>query len=66
MEELDIAQKVKVKCGVEGDVNMKFFDGMFNKNRKVMEIHGVIVDGDWIMIILRLKILSFHYLNIIL
>nr|GEV72417.1 RNA-directed DNA polymerase, eukaryota [Tanacetum cinerariifolium] len=45
---LEMVQKAKVKWAVEGDENSKFFHGMLNKKRSILNIQGVLVDGVWV------------------
>ncbi|GJX03209.1 RNA-directed DNA polymerase, eukaryota [Tanacetum coccineum] len=44
----EMAQKAKIKWAVEGDENSKFFHGMLNKKRNILNIRGVMVDGVWV------------------
>ncbi|GKA61956.1 hypothetical protein Tco_0761475 [Tanacetum coccineum] len=48
IESIELAQKAKLKCSIEGDENSNFFHGCINKKRNNMAICGVIVDGQWI------------------
>lgn len=45
---MDVAQKLKLKWGVEGDENSKFFHSMLKRKRRKMAINGLSVDGSWI------------------
>ncbi|GJX49836.1 putative RNA-directed DNA polymerase, eukaryota, reverse transcriptase zinc-binding domain protein [Tanacetum coccineum] len=47
-EGMDLAQKLKLKWGLEGDENSKFFHSMLNKKRRKEAINGVLEDGTWI------------------
>ncbi|GKB09320.1 RNA-directed DNA polymerase, eukaryota [Tanacetum coccineum] len=48
IDSLEMAQKAKIKWAVEGDENSKFFHGMLNKKRNILNIRGVMVDGVWV------------------
>ncbi|GJS67055.1 putative RNA-directed DNA polymerase, eukaryota, reverse transcriptase zinc-binding domain protein [Tanacetum coccineum] len=48
IDSLEMVQKAKVKWAVEGDENTKFFHGMLNKKRSILNIRGVLVDGVWV------------------
>nr|GEV73041.1 RNA-directed DNA polymerase, eukaryota, reverse transcriptase zinc-binding domain protein [Tanacetum cinerariifolium] len=45
---LDITQKAKVRWSIEGDTNSKYFQGIINRKRSQLAIHGVLVEGDWV------------------
>ncbi|GKC79679.1 RNA-directed DNA polymerase, eukaryota [Tanacetum coccineum] len=51
----DILQKAKIKWAIEGDENSKFFHGVVNKKRANLAIKGIMVDGDWVDILSRVK-----------
>ncbi|PWA97160.1 cytochrome P450 [Artemisia annua] len=44
-EGMDLAQKLKLKWGLEGDENSKFFHAMLKKKRRKATINGVLEDG---------------------
>ncbi|GJV54474.1 RNA-directed DNA polymerase, eukaryota [Tanacetum coccineum] len=44
----EMAQKAKVKWSIEGDENTSFFHGVLNKKRSILNIRGIMVDGNWI------------------
>ncbi|GKF15208.1 hypothetical protein Tco_0056670 [Tanacetum coccineum] len=44
----EMAQKAKVKWSIEGDKNTSFFHGVLNKKRSILNIRGIMVDGNWI------------------
>nr|GEV54230.1 RNA-directed DNA polymerase, eukaryota [Tanacetum cinerariifolium] len=46
---LDLTQKAKIRWAIKDDENSKFFHGIVNKKRSQLAIHGVLVDGDWII-----------------
>nr|GFA32857.1 RNA-directed DNA polymerase, eukaryota [Tanacetum cinerariifolium] len=48
LDSMEMAQKAKVKWAVEGDENYGSFHGMLNKNRSILNIRGVMVDGMWV------------------
>nr|GEU64493.1 RNA-directed DNA polymerase, eukaryota, reverse transcriptase zinc-binding domain protein [Tanacetum cinerariifolium] len=48
IDSLETVQKAKVKWVVEGDENSKFFHGMLNKKRSILNFQGVLVDGVWV------------------
>ena len=45
LEHVDLAQKAKVRWGVEGDENSGFFHGVINRKRRQSAIRGVMVEG---------------------
>ncbi|GJR16919.1 RNA-directed DNA polymerase, eukaryota [Tanacetum coccineum] len=45
--DMDVAQKAKIKWAVEGDENSRFFHGMLNRKRHQQSIWGVMADGVW-------------------
>ncbi|GJY38186.1 RNA-directed DNA polymerase, eukaryota [Tanacetum coccineum] len=45
---LEVSQKSKIRWAVEGDENSKFFHGMLNKKRSLLNVRGVLVDGIWV------------------
>ncbi|GJU33149.1 RNA-directed DNA polymerase, eukaryota [Tanacetum coccineum] len=47
VDSCDSVQKSKIKWGIEGDENSKYFHGIINKKRSQLAIRGVLVDGDW-------------------
>ncbi|GKC33855.1 hypothetical protein Tco_1046239, partial [Tanacetum coccineum] len=47
---LDMIQKAKIRWGIEGDENSKYFHGIINKKRSQLAIRGVLVEGDWIFL----------------
>ncbi|GJV77012.1 RNA-directed DNA polymerase, eukaryota [Tanacetum coccineum] len=47
VDSCDSVQKSKIKWGIEGDENSKYFHGIINKKRSLLAIRGVLVDGDW-------------------
>ncbi|GJU26768.1 RNA-directed DNA polymerase, eukaryota [Tanacetum coccineum] len=47
LDSCDSVQKSKIKWGIEGDENSKYFHGIINKKRSQLAIRGVLVDGDW-------------------
>ncbi|GJW07864.1 RNA-directed DNA polymerase, eukaryota, reverse transcriptase zinc-binding domain protein [Tanacetum coccineum] len=48
LSSLKMAQKAKVKWAIEGDENSSFFHGILSKNRNVLSVRGIMVDGVWI------------------
>ncbi|GJQ92896.1 hypothetical protein Tco_0004035 [Tanacetum coccineum] len=44
----EMAQKAKVKWSIEGDENTGFFHGVLNKKWSILNIRGIMVDGNWI------------------
>ncbi|GJU65562.1 RNA-directed DNA polymerase, eukaryota [Tanacetum coccineum] len=46
---IDMVQKAEIRWTVEGDENSKFFHGIINKKCSQLAIHGVLVDGEWIV-----------------
>ncbi|GJT39893.1 RNA-directed DNA polymerase, eukaryota [Tanacetum coccineum] len=52
---VDLAQKAKVKWAIEGDENTKFYHGIMNKKIRHLSIKGVLVDGEWIDTLSRVK-----------
>nr|GEW34398.1 putative RNA-directed DNA polymerase, eukaryota, reverse transcriptase zinc-binding domain protein [Tanacetum cinerariifolium] len=49
LENMDNAQKVKVKWSIERDENSKFFHGIINKKRTTQDIRGMMVNGEWVI-----------------
>nr|GFA37391.1 RNA-directed DNA polymerase, eukaryota [Tanacetum cinerariifolium] len=47
VDSCDSMQKSKIKWGMEGDKNLKYFHGIINKKRSQLAIRGVLVDRDW-------------------
>ncbi|GJR86854.1 hypothetical protein Tco_0210865 [Tanacetum coccineum] len=47
LESMEMGQKTKIKWGIEGDENTKYYHGMLNKQRSQLAIIGVLVDGIW-------------------
>lgn len=45
---IDLAQKVKVHRGIEGDENSGFFHGTVNRKRYQIDIRGVFRNGFWV------------------
>ncbi|GKC74511.1 hypothetical protein Tco_1120394 [Tanacetum coccineum] len=41
-------RKSKVKWSIEGDKNTSFFHGVLNKKQNILNIRGIMVDGNWI------------------
>ncbi|XP_071719025.1 uncharacterized protein [Rutidosis leptorrhynchoides] len=48
LDEMDIAQKSKVKWCVEGDKNTKFFHGLLKHKRSKYNIQGLSLNGVWV------------------
>ena len=46
---MDLAQKEKVRWGVEGDENSGFFHGVINRKRRQLAIKGIMVEGQWVV-----------------
>nr|GEZ27091.1 RNA-directed DNA polymerase, eukaryota, reverse transcriptase zinc-binding domain protein [Tanacetum cinerariifolium] len=46
VDNLEAAQKAKIKWAIEGDENIKFYHGILNKKRNQLGIRGVLKDGD--------------------
>ncbi|GJV60638.1 RNA-directed DNA polymerase, eukaryota [Tanacetum coccineum] len=42
------AMLTKVKWSIEGDKNTSFFHGVLNKKQSILNIRGIMVDGNWI------------------
>nr|GEX04621.1 putative RNA-directed DNA polymerase, eukaryota, reverse transcriptase zinc-binding domain protein [Tanacetum cinerariifolium] len=55
LENLDNAQKAKVKWLIEGDENSKFFHGIINKKRANLAIRGMIINGERVIDPTRVK-----------
>ncbi|GJT40305.1 RNA-directed DNA polymerase, eukaryota [Tanacetum coccineum] len=47
-ENLEVAQKAKIKWAIEGDENSKYYHGVLNKKRGRLAIRGVLADGIWL------------------
>nr|GFA60316.1 RNA-directed DNA polymerase, eukaryota [Tanacetum cinerariifolium] len=48
IQTMEVTQKTKIRWAIEGDENSSFFNGMLNKKRRTLNVHGVLVDGSWI------------------
>ncbi|GJU07513.1 hypothetical protein Tco_1123943 [Tanacetum coccineum] len=48
LDSLEVAQKAKIKCSIEGDENSKYFHGVLNKKRNQLAIRCILVEGVWI------------------
>ncbi|GJX53941.1 putative reverse transcriptase domain-containing protein [Tanacetum coccineum] len=48
LDSLEVAQKAKIKCSIEGDENSKYFHGVLNKKRNQLAIRCILVEGAWI------------------
>lgn len=48
IDNMDFAQKIKIKWGVEGDENTDFFHSMLKRKRRKLAVSGVMVDGSWL------------------
>nr|GEZ66732.1 RNA-directed DNA polymerase, eukaryota [Tanacetum cinerariifolium] len=48
VDNLEAAQKAKIKWAIEGDENTQFYHGILNKKRNQLGIRGVLKDGRWI------------------
>nr|GEV76259.1 putative RNA-directed DNA polymerase, eukaryota, reverse transcriptase zinc-binding domain protein [Tanacetum cinerariifolium] len=48
VDNLEAAQKAKIKWAIEGDENTKFYHGILNKKHNQLGIRGVLKDGIWI------------------
>nr|GEZ52154.1 RNA-directed DNA polymerase, eukaryota [Tanacetum cinerariifolium] len=47
-DNIEAAQKAKIKWAIEGDENTKYYHGILNKKRYQLAIRGVLKDGIWI------------------
>nr|GEW95284.1 RNA-directed DNA polymerase, eukaryota [Tanacetum cinerariifolium] len=47
-DQLEMAQKAKVRWAIEGDENSKYFHVIINKRRAQLAIRGVFSNGTWI------------------
>ncbi|GJS35528.1 RNA-directed DNA polymerase, eukaryota [Tanacetum coccineum] len=45
----ELSQKAKVHWSIEGDKNSKYFHRIINSKRSHLNIHGILLDGDWIV-----------------
>nr|GEU54307.1 nucleotide-binding alpha-beta plait domain-containing protein [Tanacetum cinerariifolium] len=45
---IEMAQKAKIKWSIEGDENSRYFHGLINKKRSLLNIQGMLVEGRWI------------------
>nr|GEY59203.1 RNA-directed DNA polymerase, eukaryota [Tanacetum cinerariifolium] len=48
VDNMEAAQKAKIKWAIEGDENTKYYHGILNKKRNQLAIRGVLKDGIWI------------------
>ncbi|GJT30670.1 RNA-directed DNA polymerase, eukaryota [Tanacetum coccineum] len=46
-ENMDLAQRAKIRWGIEGDENSKYFHRSINRKRRQLAIRGVMVNGTW-------------------
>ncbi|GJU08211.1 RNA-directed DNA polymerase, eukaryota [Tanacetum coccineum] len=46
-ENMDLAQRAKIRWGIEGDKNSKYFHSSINRKRRQLAIRGVLVNGTW-------------------
>ncbi|GJZ75704.1 RNA-directed DNA polymerase, eukaryota [Tanacetum coccineum] len=60
-EHIDMSQKVKIKWGIEGDENTKFFHGALNKKRRSLAINDIMKDGTWLTDPNQIKDTFFHF-----
>nr|GEU33542.1 RNA-directed DNA polymerase, eukaryota, reverse transcriptase zinc-binding domain protein [Tanacetum cinerariifolium] len=44
-DSLETAQKAKIKWGIKGDENSKYYHGVINKKRNQLSIRGILVEG---------------------
>ncbi|GKG53139.1 hypothetical protein Tco_0552407, partial [Tanacetum coccineum] len=44
-ENMDLAQRAKIRWGIEGDKNSKYFHSNINQKRRQLAIRGVMVNG---------------------
>lgn len=56
LEQLDLAQRAKIRWAIEGHENSKYFHGVINKERIQQSIPRILVDGEWIDTPDRVKI----------
>ncbi|GKB00225.1 RNA-directed DNA polymerase, eukaryota [Tanacetum coccineum] len=47
LESIELAQKAKIKWGIEGDENTKYYHKILNRQRNQLAIRGVLIDGTW-------------------
>ncbi|GJT47648.1 RNA-directed DNA polymerase, eukaryota, reverse transcriptase zinc-binding domain protein [Tanacetum coccineum] len=47
LESIELDQKAKIKWGIEGDENTKYYHGILNRQRNQLVIRGVLIDGTW-------------------
>nr|GEZ85377.1 RNA-directed DNA polymerase, eukaryota [Tanacetum cinerariifolium] len=48
VDNMEAAQKAKIKWAIKGDENTKYYHGILNKKRNQLAIRGVLKDGIWI------------------
>nr|GFA17322.1 RNA-directed DNA polymerase, eukaryota [Tanacetum cinerariifolium] len=48
VDNMEAAQKAKIKWAIEGDENVKYYHGILNKKRNQLAIRGVLKDEIWI------------------
>nr|GEU56509.1 RNA-directed DNA polymerase, eukaryota [Tanacetum cinerariifolium] len=48
VDNMEVAQKAKIKWAIEGDENTKYYNRILNKKRNQLAIRGVLKDGIWI------------------
>lgn len=45
---MDLLQKSRIRWGIEGDENTKYFHYMIKKHRRRLAVSAVLVDGVWL------------------
>ncbi|GJV69249.1 RNA-directed DNA polymerase, eukaryota [Tanacetum coccineum] len=60
-EGMYISQKAKIKWGIEGDDNTKYFHGVLNRKRRSLAINGIMKDGIWLTEPSQIKDTFFYF-----
>nr|GEU65177.1 RNA-directed DNA polymerase, eukaryota [Tanacetum cinerariifolium] len=63
IDSLEAAQKSKACWAIEGDENTKFFHGILNSKCSQLAIRETLVDGEWIVDPLAVKIMFLKYFS---
>ncbi|XP_071728449.1 uncharacterized protein [Rutidosis leptorrhynchoides] len=49
MEDMDLAQKSRVKWGLDGDENSGYFHALLKQRRRSDNIQGILINGEWVV-----------------
>jgi hypothetical protein len=64
LNSMDLLRKSKIKWGIEGDENSKYFHAIINnKKRRHSSIRGIKVDGSWVEDLVSVKDLFYDFVK---